>query len=155
MERAEGWRLCLQPDGNQFDLESLVNAPLVGQANEFGGFDPRAVAAMASTWWWGAAMGARVLNPEFTYGWFPRPSHYVQRDNSNCAADFENGLPAIGTFIPLGTPRVAADPTQGAFFIANVGFHAGDGVKGVNIVKSIRTWRRGTIAEKYRAVQHF
>jgi hypothetical protein len=80
-------------------------------------------------------MGARVLNPEFTYGRFPRPSHYVQRDNSNCAADFENGLPAIGTFIPLGTPRVAADPTQGAFFIANVGFHAGDGVKGVNIVK--------------------
>jgi len=41
LERAEGWRLCLQPDGNQFDLESLVNAPLVGQENEYGGFDPR------------------------------------------------------------------------------------------------------------------
>jgi hypothetical protein len=123
------------PDGNQFDLESPVNAPLVGQVNESVGFilgrGGNGVDLVV-----GAAQDARVLNPEFNYDGFPMPSYYVQRDNSNCAADFEGGLPAVGGFIPTGHPQVAADPAHDAFFIATSSFESGGEVNGVGIVKS-------------------
>jgi hypothetical protein len=108
------------PNGNQFDLEPLLNAPLAGQVNESVGFilgrGGNGVDLVV-----GAAQDVRVLNPQLIYDGFPYPAYYVERDNSNCAADFEGGTPVIdAVWVPVEAPQVAADPAHDAFFIANV-----------------------------------
>ncbi|HEV2379942.1 MAG TPA: hypothetical protein VG206_09130 [Terriglobia bacterium] len=49
---------------------------------------------------------------------------YIQRSNSNCAADSEGGLPAIATtfetFSPFGAPVLAADRGHSTFFAADL-----------------------------------
>lgn len=124
------------PNGNQFDMESLVNAPLAGQVNESVGFilgrGGNGVDLVV-----GAAQDVRVLNPQLVYDGFPYSAYYVQRDNSNCAADFEGGYPVIdAVFSPIGTPQVAADPAHDSFFIANIMINSVSDNYAVGILKS-------------------
>jgi hypothetical protein len=123
------------PNGHQFDLEPVVNAPLAGQANESVGFilgrGGNGVDLVV-----GAAEDVRVLNPVLVYDGFPFPAYYVQRDNSTCAPDFEGGTPTIGSYAPFGeTVQVAADPARDAFFMTNILFGNGD-QEAVGIFKS-------------------
>lgn len=105
------------PNGNQFDLEPLVNAPLDGQSWESVGFIPGRGGNGADLLV-GAALDVRVLNPILFYDGFPYPAYYVQRDNSNCTTDFEGGAPVVTPGDgPIGAPHVTADPAHDAFFM--------------------------------------
>jgi hypothetical protein len=123
------------PDGHQFDLEGLVNAPLFGQADE-------SVALLAGRGGHGAdlVVGAGLDGRGLDFAGYPNPLYYAQRDNNDCAADFEGGLPGItvpllGTFDPLqGYPQVTADPGHDAFFIAAV--FASDTNLGVGVIRT-------------------
>jgi hypothetical protein len=121
------------PNGNRFDLEPLTSAAFYGQYNE-------AVAVIPNRGGHGAdlvvggAMDERFMNPGIEYDGFYSPSYYVQRDNSNCASDFEGGMPILGAFVPVGPPMPAADPAHDAFFIATTNIGGAD--LAVGIVKS-------------------
>src|SRR5580704_15304998 len=122
------------PNGNQFNLEPLVNAQLTGQSNDSVGFilgrGGNGVDLVV-----GAASDARVLNPVLFYDGFYLPAYYAQRDNSNCAADFEGGTPVLQGDFPIGAPQVAADPAHDAFFIANTVIQQSDAYA-ISIMKS-------------------
>jgi hypothetical protein len=117
------------PNGNQFDLEPLVNPPaLTGQANGSVGFIlGRGLNGVDLVV--GVAVDARVLTPGLFYDGFYLPAYYVQRANSNCAADFEGGVPVTrgsGDFPTATAPQVAADPAHDAFFMAYSVFKGGE-----------------------------
>ncbi len=125
------------PNGHQFDLEPLVNpTAITGQANDSVGFilgrGGKGVDLVV-----GAAVDARILNPVLFYTGFYFPAYYVQRDNSNCAADFEGGAPVIPNSgdIPAGASSVAADPAHDAFFMAFPVFKGGENYA-ITIAKS-------------------
>jgi hypothetical protein len=114
------------PNGHQFDLEPLVNpTAITSQANESVGFilgrGGEGVDLVV-----GAAVDARILNPNLFYDGFYLPAYYVQRDNSNCAADFEGGAPVLPGDFPAGTSSVAADLAHDAFFMAFPVFKGGE-----------------------------
>ncbi len=121
------------PDGNRFDLEPLTSAAFYGQYNE-------AVAAIPNRGGNGAdvvvggAEDERFMNPAIQYDGFYSPSYYVERDNSNCAPDFEGGMPVLGNFVPVGPPMPAADAAHDAFFIATTSIGGEDFA--IGIVKS-------------------
>ena len=121
------------PNGNRFDLEPLTNAAFYGQYNEAVAVIPNR-GGHGSDVVVGGAMDERFMNPAIEYDGFYSPSYYVQRDNSNCAPDFEGGMPILGGFVPIGTPVPAADPAHDAFFIATINITDQD--FGVGIVKS-------------------
>jgi|HubBroStandDraft_1064217.scaffolds.fasta_scaffold00217_17 hypothetical protein len=124
------------PNGNQFDLEPLVNSPFDGQSWESVGFIPGRGLDGADLVV-GAAWDVRILNPVLIYDGFPLPAYYVQRDNSNCVADFEGGAPVLKTDYPAtsGPPRVAADPAHDAFFMTFPVIQASDAYA-ITILKS-------------------
>jgi hypothetical protein len=63
----------------------------------------------------GAALDARPFGQEFNGS--DNDAYYVERDNDNCAADFEGPVPfSTGVNAPL----VVADPVHDAFFIATI-----------------------------------
>ena len=123
------------PNGHQFDLEGLVNAPLFGQADE-------SVALLLGRGRDGAdlVVGAGLDGRPLDFVGYPNPVYYVERDNTNCTANFEGGVPGItdgilGTFVPLqGYPQVVADPAHDAFFLAAV--FASDTNLAVGVIKS-------------------
>jgi hypothetical protein len=123
------------PNGHQFDLEGLVDAPLFGQADE-------SVALLLARGGDGAdlVLGAGLDGRPLDFVGYPNPLYYVERDNTNCVADFEGGVPGItdgifGSFVPLqGYPQVIADPAHDAFFLAAV--FASDTNFAVGIIKS-------------------
>ncbi len=128
------------PSGRVFNLAPLVNPSLHGQANESVAFLPGRGDKGADLVV-GAGLDYRQL--VFDDG-DPNPVYYVQRSNTNCAADFEGGLPGIaaefGDFIPLeGYPQVVADAAHGAFFMAAVYFGGGSDNSAVGIVTSSAT----------------
>jgi hypothetical protein len=60
----------------------------------------------------------------------------TQRDNSNCASDFEGGTPVvIPGDLPTGAPLVAADPAHDAFFIADTVIQSSDAYA-ISVMKS-------------------
>jgi hypothetical protein len=125
------------PNGHQFDLEGRVDAPLFGQADE-------SVALLLGRGRHGAdlVMGAGLDGRPLDFVGYPNPLYYVERDNTNCVANFEGGVPGItdgilGTFVPLqGYPQVAADPAHDAFFLAAV--FASDTNFAVGVIKTTR-----------------
>jgi hypothetical protein len=123
------------PNGNRFDLEPLTNAAFYGQYKE-------AVAVILNRGGNGAdlvvggAEDERFLNPLIQYDGFYSPAYYVQRDNSNCAADFEGGIPIVGSFVPVGPAIPAADAAHDAFFIATTNINGNGASLAVGIVKS-------------------
>lgn len=112
--RAHGATGCT-PNGNRFDLEPLTNAAFYGQYNEAVAMIPHRGGDGADLVV-GGAEDERILNPDIQYDGFYSPAYYVQRDNSNCAADFEGGIPIVGSFVPVGPPMPVADPAHDAFF---------------------------------------
>ncbi len=118
------------PNGNRFDLEPLVNAPLLGQANESVALIPgrggNGVDLVVGT--------AADARPLILFDGPPNPAYYVQRDNSNCEADFEGGMAYEG-FVPVGTPQVVADPAHDAFFMGYAGINVD--TFGIGIVKGM------------------
>jgi hypothetical protein len=121
------------PNGNRFDLEALTNAAFYGQYNEAVAVIPNRGGNGADLVV-GGAEDERFLNPQIEYDGFYSPSYYVQRDNTNCAADFEGGMPVLGQFVPVGAPMPAADAAHDAFFIATT--NIGGENFAVGIVKS-------------------
>lgn len=123
------------PNGHQFDLEGLHDAPLFGQADE-------SVALLLARGGDGAdlVVGTGLDGRPLDFVGYPNPLYYVERDNTNCVADFEGGVPGItdgllGTFVPLqGYPQVVADSTHDAFFLAAV--FASDTNLAVGIIRS-------------------
>ena len=121
------------PNGNRFDLEALTDAAFYGQYNEAVAVIPNR-GGNGTDLVVGGALDERFLNPLIEYDGFYSPSYYVQRDNSNCAADFEGGMPILGQFVPVGPPTPAADAAHDAFFIATTSI--GGENFAVGIVKS-------------------
>jgi hypothetical protein len=125
------------PNGNTFNLAPPVNASLHGQANE-------SVALLPGRGSHGAdlVVGAGLDYRQLVFdSGFPNPLYYVQRNNTNCAADFEGPLPgiggALGIFAPLqGYPQVAADRAHDAFFMAAVYFGGSSDNLAVGILTS-------------------
>jgi len=119
---AEPSTAACTPNGNVFNLEAPANA--VAQYNESVAVLPGA-AGNGIDLVFGTAMDERSLPP---LGFIPGQSadaFYVQRGNSNCAADVEGELPTIESntgdlYVIFGSPVVAADPAHGAFFIADL-----------------------------------
>src|SRR5580700_10559820 len=83
------------PNGNRFDLEALTDAAFYGQYNEAVAVIPNR-GGNGTDLVVGGALDERFLNPLIEYDGFYSPSYYVQRDNLNCAADFEGGMPILG-----------------------------------------------------------
>lgn len=125
------------PNGNTFNLAPLVSPSLHGQSNE-------SVAMLLGRGSKGAdlVVGAGLDYRQLVFDdGDPNPVYYVERSNSNCAADFEGGLPGISTdfgiFIPLeGYPQVAADSAHDAFFMAAVYFGGESDNSAIGIVTS-------------------
>lgn len=120
---------CAGPNGNIFNLEPRSNA--VVQAAKSIAFLPGAgsgggdlVVGTATD-----MRGIAATNDEF----------YVERSSTNCAADFEGGLPQIenilGVFAGNGTPIAVADPARSAFFVVDLRFGGAD-QNGIGIVRS-------------------
>lgn len=109
------------PDGNRFNLEPLANAPFlnfeafVTQANESVAVLPDR-AGNSGDLVVGTALDARALDGTFNN--FATDAYYVQRDNANCAADFESFVPFVDSVAVM--PEVTADPAHDAFFIATI-----------------------------------
>ena len=107
------------PNGNRFNLEPLVNAPFLdshpfmSQASELVAVLPQR-GGNGNDLVVGVAMDARQFFE--TPLIFPTDAYYVQRDNANCAPDFEGQVP----FSATGDSAVAADPARDAFFIATI-----------------------------------
>ncbi|MBZ5706110.1 MAG: hypothetical protein LAN63_12205 [Acidobacteriia bacterium] len=126
------------PNGNRFNLEPLANA--VGQFNETVAVLPNrggnGVDLVVGT-----ALDDRSLPPIGFLG-FPADAFYVQRDNSNCAADFEGEFPPVFSgpkglrFDVFGAPVVVADPVHDAFFAADLRFSTGPDNNAVGVLKS-------------------
>lgn len=123
------------PNGNRFDLEALTDAAFYGQYNEAVAVIPNRGGNGADLVV-GGAEDERVLNPQIEYDGFYSPAYYVQRDNSNCAADFEGGIPIVGDFVPVGPPMPAADPAHDAFFFATYAISSNGFYIAASIVKS-------------------
>jgi hypothetical protein len=111
------------PNGHVFNLAPLVNPALNGQSLASVAF-LRGRGGNGDDLVVGAGEDYRqldVLNGDFT-GLF-NPAYYVQRDNNNCAADFEGGLPVgsptLVDFLPFN-PQVAADPAHDALYMAAI-----------------------------------
>jgi hypothetical protein len=123
------------PNGHQFDLEGLADAPLFGQANE-------SVALLLGRGRDGndLVVGAGLDGRPLDLVGYPNPLYYVERDNTNCVANFEGGVPGIdagilGSFVPLqGYPQVVVDAAHDAFFLAAV--FASDTNLAVGIIKT-------------------
>lgn len=110
------------PNGNTFNLQPPANA--VGQFNE-------AVAVLLNA---GSAGGDLVVGTALDQrslpplGFLPgqdADAFYVQRGNSNCAADLEGELPTIVSntgdiYGFFGNPVAVADPAHGAIFIGDL-----------------------------------
>jgi hypothetical protein len=123
------------PNGNRFDLEPLTSAAFYGQYNEAIAVIPNRGGNGADLVV-GGAEDERVLNPDIQYDGFYSPAYYVHRDNSNCDADFEGGIPIVGDFVPVGPPMPAADPAHDAFFIATYAISGNGLYFAASIVKS-------------------
>src|SRR5450755_2688197 len=102
------------PNGNTFNLQAAKNA--VGQFNETVAVLPNA-GSNGGDLVFGTALDARSLPP---LGFLPgqdADAFYVQRGNSNCAADLEGELPPIQSntgdiYEIFGSPVVVADPAR-------------------------------------------
>ncbi len=116
------------PNGATFNFAPLVNASLHGQANESVGF-------MLGR---GGNGNDLVVGAALDYRFnalYPGDAYYVERDETNCAPDFEGTPPPIGVFGAFtGYPQVAADPAHDAFFIADA--RLAPGGAGVGIIAS-------------------
>jgi hypothetical protein len=110
------------PNGNTFNRQAAKNA--VGQFNETVAVLLGA-GSSGGDLVFGTALDARSLPP---LGFLPgqdADAFYVQRSNSNCAADLEGELPVIQSntgdvYSIFGNPIVVADPAHGAFFVADL-----------------------------------
>src|ERR1700737_2719163 len=102
---------CSGPNGNIFNLEPRNNA--VTQSAMSVAFLPNRVAPNIDLVVATAADGRGAsTNPNQTLA--DADAYYVQRSNSNCAPNFEGGLPAINNvfdlFLRFGSPRGVAAP---------------------------------------------
>src|SRR5262249_15585506 len=75
---------------------------------------------------------------------------YAQRSTSNCAADFEGGLPSISNifdlFFPFGSASVVADPARSNFFLVDLQFGVTTDDNAVGIYKATVTNLLNTVA---------
>lgn len=126
-QTAEPLAAACSPNGNTFNRQPAPNA--VGQYDQTVAMLPNAGSGGGDLVF-GTALDARALPP---LGFLPGQSadaFYVQRSNSNCAADLEGELPTIQSntgdlYAFFGSPTVVADPARGAFFIADLRVGAG------------------------------
>ncbi|HXM98610.1 MAG TPA: hypothetical protein VN982_09065 [Candidatus Dormibacteraeota bacterium] len=128
---------CSGPNGNIFNLEPRNNA--VTQSAMSVAFLPNRVAPNIDLVVATAADGRGAsTNPNQTLA--AADAYYGQRSNSNCAPDFEGGLPAINNvfdlFLPFGSPTVVADPARDAFFIVDLRFGRTHDNNGVGVVRA-------------------
>jgi hypothetical protein len=129
---------CNPLNGNRFNLEARSNA-LVQVAQSVAMLPDRAghhnVDLLVAT---GIDARGSFNNPNAVI--LSADAYYVQRSGNNCAAEFEGGMPVIGNtedqFIPFGTPTVAADAANDAFFIADVRLGALHNFVGVGVIKA-------------------
>ncbi len=127
---------CTAPNGNRFNLEPRPNA-LVQTAESVALLPNRAgqknIDLVVAT---GTDARGSFENPNATLI-SPDP-FYVQRSNTNCAADFEGGQPSISNavdlFLAIGSPTVVADPARDAFFIVDLRFGDFTDDNGVGII---------------------
>ncbi|HUJ20267.1 MAG TPA: hypothetical protein VLX58_02040 [Bryobacteraceae bacterium] len=128
---------CTGPNGNLFNLEPRPGAVTQGAEsvaillNRAGQNVDLVV---------GTAADARGLDTNPNPSLESADAYYVQRSNTNCAADFEGGLPpinnAVDVFLPFGTPTVIADPARDAFFIVDLRFGETTDDNGVGVVRT-------------------
>jgi len=89
-----------------------------------------------------AGSDARGLSTDTTATLIAPDAFYVQRSNTNCAADFEGGEPGISSpvdgFISdgTGTPTVVVDSKRDIFFIADTMFGTSTLDHGIGIVRT-------------------
>lgn len=124
---------CTGPNGNRFNLE-----PRPGAVNQ----TTRSVAFLLN----GAAPGTDLvvetaLDARGLEGTLESDEgFYIQRSNSDCAADSEGGVPAISTsidiFSPSGSPVIAADPVRPTFFIADTRSGLTTGEAGFGVLRT-------------------
>jgi hypothetical protein len=113
---AEPTALSCTPNGNTFNLQAATNA--VGQFNETVAVLVNA-GSNGGDLVFGTALDARGAVGQ------DADAFYVQRSNSNCAADVEGVLPEIisntgDIYVPFGNPIAVADPAHGAIFVADL-----------------------------------
>jgi hypothetical protein len=128
---------CNSPNGNLFNLEPRPNA-VVQVARSLAvlpkpaGNNNLVVAVGAD------ARGLEGDNSPI----ISEDAFYVERSGSDCAPDFEGGLPAILTpenqlFIPIiGVPSVIADPARDQFYIVDLDFTQAPDENGIGIYRT-------------------
>jgi hypothetical protein len=128
---------CNSPNGNLFNLEPRPNA-VVQVARSLAvlpnpaGNNNLVLAAGAD------ARGLEGDNSPI----INEDAFYVERSGSDCAPDFEGGLPAILTpenqlFIPvIGIPSVIADPARDEFYIVDLDFTQAPDENGIGIYRT-------------------
>ena len=108
---------CTGPNGNRFNLEPRPDA--VNQTARSVAFLLNG-AGSGTDLVVGTALDARGLEGTLE----SEDGFYIQRSNSDCAADSEGGTPAIAsfddTFGSFGSPVVVADPVRSNFFLADL-----------------------------------
>ncbi len=128
---------CNSPNGNRFNLEPRPNA-VVQAAESVALLPDRAGANIDLVVATGNDARGGADNPHATI--ISADAFYVQRSNSNCAADFEGGIPeidnVIDSFIPFGSPTVVADPVHDAFFLVDLRFGIVHDDNGVGIIRA-------------------
>ncbi len=128
---------CNSPNGNRFNLEPRPNA-VVEAAESVAVLPNRAGANIDLVVATGNDARGSFDNPNATI--ISADAFYVQRSNSNCAADFEGGIPEIDnifdSFVPFGSPTVVADPARDAFFLVDLRFGILHDDNGVGIIRA-------------------
>jgi len=124
---------CISPNGNRFNLEpraNAVNQTARSVAFVLNGAGPGTDLVVET------AVDARGLLGTLE----SEDAFYIQRSNSNCAADSEGGAPAffnlLDTFIPFGSPVVAADPVRSTFFLADLRLGATTNESGFGVLRT-------------------
>jgi hypothetical protein len=131
---------CSGPNGSRFNLEPRPNA--VTQSALSVAFLPNR-AGPGTDLVVTTAADARGLATNPNQSLEDADAYYVQRSNSNCAPDFEGGVPPINNvidrFVPFGSPTVIADPARDAFFIVDLRFGITTDDNGVGVVRATAT----------------
>ena len=131
---------CTGPNGNRFNLEPRPNA--VVQTADSVAVLPNG-AGSGRDLVVAAGSDGRGLFSNLNATLISEGAFYVQRSSSNCAADFEGGLPSISNiidlFIPTEGASVVADPARDAFFIVNLEFGSFTDDNGVGIYRTTAT----------------
>src|ERR1700733_176598 len=125
---------CNSPNGNLFNLEPRPNA--VVQLARSIAVLPNPVGNNNLV----VAVGEDERGSENPAPIISGDAFYVERSGSDCAPDFEGGLPAIlnpnNLFVPNGGVSVVADPARDQFFIVDQDFGGPPDENGLGIYQT-------------------